>query len=99
MKIKIGHNYLDNLIEKRALILEAIGKENLEDFLSHVLKKGNMEVIVSCSDCGVCYECCGKINPSEGIEIKVFERIYSKQMKKFFDTYSTLYFHRYHFRV
>ena len=88
MAVDIGKKYLGNLMEKRALVRQALQKHNLAEFPVFVLNKEDSIVSVNESNNGTCYECNSRIKAGEGLKLKITEKK-SKNAEEYW-------FHKYH---
>lgn len=89
MAVGIGKSYSGNLIDKRALVRQALQKRNAGELNRFIVNKDNLIISVEQTDRGTCYECCASIKAGEGLKIDITE-IKDGNSEKY-------YFHKYHF--
>jgi len=95
---KMDNKYIEALVERRALVREALDGDASGDFQTYILRKENLLVIVSNCDYGRCYECMEKIR-DDGLRVKITEFGIIELFGFYFERTSTLFFHRYHFGI
>lgn len=97
MAVGIGERWLENLVDVRALVREALQGHKPDEFHLYALRKENLTVTVSCCNRRVCYECGEKIEEREGIMLNISESGILFLTRKPFKRDLTYFFHKYHF--